>query len=587
MKANFKIALLFVLIATTVWLGESLVDALLFAEGPGPLSARFLSALSPSPAEIFDRLFFIIVLFPASWIVVTLWLKREKAEKARVEKALRLAQFSVDNASEAMIWVDSSARIKFVNKKACSQLGYSREELTSMSVPDIDPWYNREVWPGHWEELKREGSMPFESRHKRKDGTTYPMEISANYVNFEGEELNFAFIRDITERKKAEEALRRSEEKFRAIFNNAQVGMFRTRIEDGLFLEANDRLAEIGGWPGREAMVGKIISSMRYVDPGERDRMVEELRRTGAVRNFEARMYRMDGTVMWMRLSARLNAKEGYLEGVLTDITEQKTAEEELIKYKDHLEELVEARTGELKKTQEKLIASERLAVLGQFSGIISHEIRNPLGAIGSSVYYLKRRMQADDEKTQSHLEKIQAQVDICTGIIDSVLKLTRMDLPSFVPCDLVQVLASHLDLSTVPGNIRVEMSLPDGPVMVTADQSQLILAFENIIKNAVQAMPDGGTLGIGLKTTAKEQSLSAEIRFSDTGPGIPPENLDKIFQPLFTTKATGIGFGLSIVKMVMERHGGKVDVESSPPTGTTFIVRLPILSDFKDEETE
>ncbi len=249
-----------------------------------------------------------------------------------------------------------------------------------------------------------------------------------------------------------------------------------------------------------------------------------------------------------------------------------------LQKTHDELEMRVQERTAELKKAQKKLIASERLAVLGQFAGNVAHEIRNPLGVISGSVYYLKRRIKTNDDKVHTHLNQIEKQVDYSAKTIESILNLTRLEAPNLVPLDLIGTLEAGVKLARERPHIALEWNLPDSPVQVRADKSQLMLAFGNIVKNAVQAMPDGGTLAVDVETVREEEKNWAEIRFSDTGPGIEPENIEKIFEPLFTTKTLGIGFGLAIVKLIVERHNGLIFLESTAGEGATFIVRLPMV---------
>jgi PAS domain S-box-containing protein len=131
----------------------------------------------------------------------------ERAHRKLAEEALRRTQFSVDRASDAVLWIAPDARILYVNDAACRHLGYSREELLSMKIHDIDPDYQADIWPRHWAELKQRGHSTFESRHRRKDGSIVPVEITINYLEFGGKEYNIAFVRDITERKRLEEEL--------------------------------------------------------------------------------------------------------------------------------------------------------------------------------------------------------------------------------------------------------------------------------------------------------------------------------------------------------------------------------------------
>ena len=268
------------------------------------------------------------------------------------------------------------------------------------------------------------------------------------------------------------------------------------------------------------------------------------------------------------------------LSVAFVDALTGKRADMELRKHRDHLEELVDERTRELRLTQAKLIASERLAILGQFAGGIAHEIRNPLGVIAASAYYLKRRLETDDEKVSDQLDQIKRQVESCADIIESILKLTRMETPKLAPLGLIDVLMMTVDQVDTMTGIEIDWCLPEDRLLVWADRTQLMLAFKNIVGNAGQAMQNGGTLTIGARIVTIEESPWAEIRFSDTGPGIAPENTEQIFLPLFTTKAKGIGFGLAIVKLIVERHGGIIFNESEPGDGATFVIRLPIHPD-------
>ena len=135
---------------------------------------------------------------------------RDVTDQLRLERTLRLTQFSVDRAGDAVFWLGSDSRFFYANARACRHLGYSREELLSMTVHDVDPNFPAEVWPKHWEELKQRGSLTFESQHRTKDGGLVPVEITVNYMEFEGKEYNCAFVRDITDRKQAEESLQKS-----------------------------------------------------------------------------------------------------------------------------------------------------------------------------------------------------------------------------------------------------------------------------------------------------------------------------------------------------------------------------------------
>jgi len=226
----------------------------------------------------------------------------------------------------------------------------------------------------------------------------------------------------------------------------------------------------------------------------------------------------------------------------------------------------------ERKQMQERLLTAERLATLGQFSGSISHELRNPLGVIDSSVYYLKTKLKDGDSKVREHLERIKSGVGSATAIIDSLLNLTRMREPRLEVLDLITITHDAIVTSNVLAAVHVILNFPEGEVWVNADREQLRMAFKNIVDNAAEAMDGKGTLRV---TVCRSTDNQAEVSFADSGPGIAPEDLDRVFQPLFSTKAKGIGFGLSIAKMVIDKHGGTIEAKSEPGEGATFIIQL------------
>lgn len=231
----------------------------------------------------------------------------------------------------------------------------------------------------------------------------------------------------------------------------------------------------------------------------------------------------------------------------------------------------------ELREAQEEIIRKERLATLGRLSGSIAHELRNPLGVIDSSAYYLKKKLKDADEKVQEHLDRIKSQVGSSTATIESLLNLTRIKEPKTERLDLIAITSEGIAACKVPDTVNVIQSFPEERVLVSADGGQLSLAFGNVVTNSLEAMGGDGTLTVTISRISDEQ---AELCFADTGPGIDPENIERIFRPLFSTKAKGIGLGLSITKMVIDKHGGTIEARSEPGRGATIIVRLPLYVD-------
>ncbi|MCX7912832.1 MAG: ATP-binding protein, partial [Dehalococcoidales bacterium] len=249
--------------------------------------------------------------------------------------------------------------------------------------------------------------------------------------------------------------------------------------------------------------------------------------------------------------------------------------EQSLCHYYEHLEEEVEKRTKDLEQVQEKLIRSERLAAVGELASGVGHELRNPLNVIRNCVYLLNMALEEKgDEEAKNTLKILDKQVDIANKIVTDLLDFTRITPPSQVRVELKNVINESLSWISVPSSITIKNNVNSGLPPVKTDPEQMSRVFANIISNAIQAMnAQGGELAINAGT----EDGYIWVKFRDTGCGIPEENLNRIFEPLFTTKPKGIGLGLAISKRLTEQNGGKIEVESQVGKGTTFTIKLPL----------
>ncbi len=307
-----------------------------------------------------------------------------------------------------------------------------------------------------------------------------------------------------------------------------------------------------------------------------------------------------DGREIPIRFSLSLIQKKEYGERILgfvliaQDITERKKLEDKLKEYTEQLEEKVEERTKELSmineelkkanealeqnskkllEAQEQLVRRERLAAIGQLSSGIAHELRNPLGVIKTAVYYVKSKVEQDNPKVLKHLRIMEKEIGNSDKIISDLLGFSQTRKPSVEPTHLNRVIENALSITKLPENVKVAKKLSPSLPQVLVDANQIRQVFINIILNAFQAMPEGGELKI---ETLKKASF-VEVKFTDTGCGINKENLNKLFNPFFTTKSKGIGLGLAVTQVIIERHGGTIQVKSKSGEGSTFIVCLPL----------
>lgn len=382
-------------------------------------------------------------------------------------------------------------------------------------------------------------------------------------------------VQDITDFRRAEEKLKLTSDLLHNIVNNSK-SLIIAKDMDGKYILANRLSEELIDYSEGE-MLGKTDEEIFPLEAAEKlkkeDRKVLE---SGQPFVIEETFLLKGQTHIFHTNKFPLFNEQGNifaLCAMATDITEHKLAQQKLQEYSERLEEMVEKRARELKKTQDELLLKERLAVLGNLSGGISHEIRNPLGAIGSSVYFLKMKLDSADEKIQEHLERIQSNIDKATAIIESLLNLTRMEKPAAKPHDLKHLILEIVADIDIPDEVKIVIMHPETPVVAAVDAAQIRIAVKNLVNNAIQALNSAGTIEMDIRQPDPEW---VEIAISDNGPGIEPQHLEHIFQPLFTTKVHGIGFGLSIAKMIVEKHGGKITAESPPGSGATFVISLP-----------
>jgi PAS domain S-box-containing protein len=412
--------------------------------------------------------------------------------------------------------------------------------------------------------------------------------------------LGTVFNEMIAARRGAEEKLREREEKLRSLTQIARDAIV-VMDNDGAISFWNPAAEIIFGYSGSEA-IGKelhaFIGAQKYYESYRKG--FEGFRETGqgmAVgKTLELQAVRKGGEEFPIELSlSSIKIRDKWQAvGIIRDITERKRAADQIRKLNEDLERKVEERTNQLLKAQDELLRKEKLAMLGQLAGSVGHELRNPLGVINNAVYFLKTVMPGADTTVKEYLDIIKSEVNNSERIISDLLDFSRTNTPRTRPVGVRELISGTMERCIVPEGVRVEIEIQDAPPPVMVDPFQTEQVFQNLITNAVQAMPAGGLLriaargvsGSGVRVHRSEpgtldpklEADLVEISVSDTGEGISPENMEKLFQPLFTTKARGIGLGLPIAKHFAEANGGRMEVESEMGKGATFTVRLPAM---------
>ena len=398
--------------------------------------------------------------------------------------------------------------------------------------------------------------------------------------------LYFVFLlhkKGVTERKRAEVALRESEEKYRRLFTTVPVGWAYHKIIvdennkpiDYIFLEINDGFEKQTGLKRKDVIGKRVCEVLPGIenDPADWIGRYGEVALTGQEIRFENYSEAID---KWFLVTAS-SPERGYFIAVFDDVTERKQTEKALQKAHDELEQRVEERTKVLKKTHEQLLHAEKLSAIGNLSASIAHEFNNPLQGVMNIVKGIKRRASLDQDDT----ELVDMAVSECLRMRDLIKSLQDFNRPTSgrkAPMDIHAALDSLLLLGKKEYSTKkiiIGKRYAENMPQIKAVADQIKQVFLNLLNNAADACAGGGTI------TVETEALGEKVivRVHDTGIGIKPEDKDHIFEPFFTTKPEikGTGLGLSISYGIIKGHGGEMTVDSEPGKGTTFSVTLPI----------
>ncbi len=517
--------------------------------------------------------------------VEILGIARDITERKKIENALRDSEekyrLLFDNVNDVVFSYDDEFRLLNVSPSVEKTLGYRPEELVGKQIQELGlmtPESMKAALANAMQVLagKRVGSTVYE--FVKKDGNRGFGEINSSPLIHEGRVTGIiAVARDITERKEMEDALRESEEKIRNVLQSSPDAIAVIDLNRNI-VEINQAGLDVFGFASKEEAAGK--STLAFVASKDRERVLKDMAEAverGSLKNVEYTFMDADGHEFPAEVSASLvrdaSGRPRYFVTIVKNIAERKQMLEKLEEYSQHLEELVERRTRQLREAEKQLVKSERLAAIGEVAAMVGHDLRNPLTGISGATYYLKSKLgPAPEKKTVEMLELIEGDIQYSNKIITDLMDYSREIRLELAETDPSTIVKEALSLVQMPQNVQLDNSTQDQP-KIWIDVDKMKRVFANLIRNAMDAMPQGGKFSI----SSKASDGNVEFVFTDTGIGMAKEIVARIWAPFFTTKAKGMGLGLAISKRHVEAHGGKISVTSVVGEGATFTVTVPI----------
>jgi PAS domain S-box-containing protein len=466
----------------------------------------------------------------------------EKELREREEYYRRLFEYSND----AVFIYDFEGRILDANNKACGMLDYSREELLKIPFQDLQTETELTRSKAAFKTGAKTGSLRFESMFRKKDGSFINVEISSSIVELK-KGIMQSIVSNITERKQIERNLKESEEKFRTFMETASDLMFITDAS-GRFVYVNEALLRTLGY-SREEML-----AMQFAEILDKDNLeYAKMKRRQFVEWGEDIHHLVWETKTRKKVFGELKTTGIYdgegrfqgIRGVFRDVTERKKVEE-----------------------------SQRLAELGKLASDMAHEVNNQLAIISSraSIALIRNPQNEDVEKD---LKTIVEQCDQVKDIVKRLLmfsKPSRGDLKVMDVLEPLNLVVNLVEDQFLKHNVKIIKKTDSHLPPVRMDGKQIQEVFMNLLRNAFEAMPDGGVITVA----AAPMDDAVRIDVSDTGTGISEGDLARIFDPFFTTKENGTGLGLSVCYGIVQSHKGNLKYTSKPGEGTTASVILP-----------
>ncbi len=489
-----------------------------------------------------------------------------------LEESKELYGDFVEKAGVAISVEDREGNIIFVNENNARLHGYTIQEMEKMTFKTlVHPDDLAKVMANHNRNLAGEPVKRYEVRTLKKDGSVIYFEVDSSVVK-DGRKVigTRSYLWDITERKRAEVALRESEEKFRTITENLNVGVFRSTVgEKGKFIEVNPAMVSIFGYDSKEEFLDIDVCDL-YLNPEDRKRFDKRMMEAEYIKDLESLSKRKDGSTFIASDTAvavkNKNGKIIYYDGVVEDITERKKLEQELMRRK-------------------------KIESIGFLAGGIAHDFNNLLAVVLGNISIAREELPPGSTSYQV-LENAEKATEQAGNLAKKLITFSKGGWLNRKKIPFSRILArarENIPAEKTKG-IDFNIDIPQGVLPIDGDEEQLVQVFSNILQNAVDWVRENKRITIAarnLKITEQDHELLPlregdyiQVSIKDRGIGIPEENMEKIFDPYFSVKKMGtqkgMGLGLSICLSIVEKHGGYLKVESTFGAGTTVLVYLP-----------
>ncbi len=480
-----------------------------------------------------------------------------KIEVARgqLERVLQWENAAFEGSRDAIFITDTGARFIAVNQAACELTGYSRRELLGLRLRALRDRAELETQRANHARVMSGEELLSEAQIVRKDGTKVAVEFNDRRILVGGEYYMHTSARDVSERHMAAAALRASDERYRALFEDSPLMCF-TVGGDGTVASVNRAGVRELGYTADE-LVGRPVTDL--IAPEDRPVVTAHLRRClaekGSTPSWQLRKVRRDGSLLWVRETAQIVPGAYDVPRVLLvseDITEQ----------------LAHAR-----RVQEH----EKLVAIGRVSAGIVHEVKNPLFAISSGIQLLMDELSLTTEQRETfeiiyrdirRMDRLVQQLHV----FGSPRPLHRTEQP---PVDLVRdALTLHRGVLAARSVRIVESFESDLPTLLV-DRDRIHQVVINLLQNAIAVSPEGGRIDVGAGRVEGRRAIALHVR--DRGPGVPQDLRARIFEPFFTTKQGSAGLGLPICASIAREHGGSLEVSDHPDGGAVFTLELPL----------